>query len=341
MCSQTPETTRMLQLISGFQVSRALFVASRLGLPDHIESGPRSMADLAKASGTDADALLRLIRVLTSVGVFSLDSEQRVQNTALSRTLLSEARHSLRGWAIGQLGDEHYAAWGALEDSVRSGGLAFQRVFGQSPWSYRSANPERAAAFDAGMSSYLSAHHDALLASFDFKQFAHIADIGGGDGQLMAALLSADDRLSGVLLEQPQVIEKARARFERAALTARCELIAGSMFDAVPAGLQTYCLSRVIHDWDDEQALLILRCCHGAAAPGASLLLIERLLPDPVQIDPQDQAVSVSDLNMLVMTGGRERTRDQYRALLDAAGWGLKEIRTTGTSLSVLQALRR
>lgn len=339
MNMQSAETARMLELINGFQVSRAVCVAAQLRLPDLIEQGQSTLAELACSTSTHAPSLLRLLRVLASVGVFEFDSDNRVAMTALARTLLSGGRHSLRGWAIGQLGDEHYEAWGVLIDSVRSGQMGFELVYGRSPWQHRAENPDSALAFDAGMSSFLQAHNDAIIEALASRRFKHLTDVGGGDGQLLVALLRAFPTMSATLLELPHVAPKAQSRLDEAGMADRCHIVAGSMFDGVPSGSDAYLLSRVIHDWDDEQALVILRNCRRAADAGTGLLLIERVLPDRVEPDARLRAVTVSDLNMLVMTGGRERTQSQYRELLGRAGWSLQETTATGTAVSLIYAV--
>jgi Dimerisation domain len=167
---QSAETARMLQLISGFHVSRALHVAAQLGLPDLVEQGQSTVSQLAASTLTDAPSLQRLLRVLASVGVFEIDADQRVQMTELARTLLAHSPHSLRAWAIDQLGGEHYQAWGALMDSVRSGRMGFELAFGQRPWQHRADHPESARAFDAGMSSFLQAHLASILAALPLSK---------------------------------------------------------------------------------------------------------------------------------------------------------------------------
>jgi O-methyltransferase domain/Dimerisation domain len=331
-------TAEMLHLINGFHVSRALYVAATLGLADLLRAGEKTCAELALATHTNSSALHRVIRVLASAGIFALLPGERVAMTALSATLLTDTPGSLRGWAIGQLGGEHYQAWGELMHSVRTGEYAFEHAFGTTPWAYRAEHAQSAKEFDDGMASYIEAHHQAVLAAYSFAEFPSVYDIGGGDGQFLNALLTAYPKARGALLELPHVAAKARQRLHDADLLGRCEVLEGDIFESIPQGGSVYVLSRVIHDWHDAQAQRILAVCRKAMEMKSVLLLIERIMPPEIACDPATRALAVSDLNMLVMTGGCERTAEQYRELLDRAGFSLTSISATNTSLSVIEA---
>jgi O-methyltransferase domain len=279
-----------------------------------------------------------VIRVLASAGVFDLLPGQRVAMTALTPTLLTGASGSLRGWAIDQLGGEHYEAWGALMHSVRTGEVAFEKVYGKDAWAYRAENPQSAQAFDAGMASFIGAHNQAVLAAYPFAKLASLYDIGGGNGQFMVAMLSACPQMRGLVLDLPHVATEAGARLQEAGLAGRCEVVGGDIFESVPSGGSAYLLARVIHDWADEEAQKILTNCRRAMGPDSVLLMVERVMPEQIDAQPTSRALAVSDLNMLVMTGGRERTQAQYQALLHAAGFALSSTTATGTALSVLEA---
>ena len=204
MSSQrTPE---MLKLINGFQVSRAIFVAAKLGLADLVCAGSASCEALAVATKTDPAALHRVIRVLASVGVFDLQPDGQVNATELSKTLLTDAPGSLRGWAVDQLGGEHYQAWGELLHSVRTGGVAFDLVFAKNAWDHRALNPQSAKEFDDGMASYIGAHNQSLLDAYPFASFENLYDLGGGDGQFIASALAQFPNLRGTLLAITTVV---------------------------------------------------------------------------------------------------------------------------------------
>ena len=331
-------TADMLHLINDYSVSRAIFVAASLGLPDLVRDGSRSCAELSAATNTDAAALYRLIRVLASAGVFALLPNGQVGITELSSTLLSDAPGSLRGWAVDQLGGEHYLAWGELIHSVKTGEVAFEHVFGTSAWAHRADHPASAKAFDEGMASFIGAHHQAVLQAYPFSSFASLYDIGGGDGQFMEAMLLANPNLHGLVLDLPYVAPRASQRLQAAGLLDRCEVVAGNIFESIPKGGSAYLLSRMIHDWNDVQATQILLVCRQAIGEQGVLLLVERIMPDEITPLPSTRALAVSDLNMLVMTGGCERTKAHYQALLHEASFEVRSITATSTALSVIEA---
>jgi O-methyltransferase domain len=335
---QSSPTAEMLHLISGFQVSRALFVAATLGLADLVCEGEKTCSELASITHTNKVALHRVIRVLASAGVFGLLPDERVVMTELTPTLLTDAPGSLRAWAIGQLGGEHYQAWGELMHSVHTGDVAFEHLFGMSPWAYRAQHPQSAQEFDNGMSSFIGAHHQAVLAAYPFCNLATVYDIGGGDGQFLEAALSTFPAMRGLLLELPHVAVKARLRLVQAGLAERCQVVDGNIFESMPVGGAAYVMSRIIHDWNDDQAQQILAVCCKAMGPDSVLLLVERLMPEAVDCTASTRVSVVSDLNMLVMTGGRERTEAQYRALLNSASFEMTSVVATDTALSVIEA---
>ena len=329
----------MLRLIRGLSVSRALWVAAKLGIADLLEDGPRAGAELAGATGTQAWALSRVLRALCSVGVFSQDDAGRFALTPLGATLRSRAPESARAWATAMLGGEHYQAWSDLMHSVRTGEIAFDHLFGQDVWSYRAQHPEHARIFDESMANLSGPFAESLLAAYDFAGCSRVVDVGGGDGTLVEALLRATPALRAVVLDLPHVAAKATQRLHTAGLGARCEVIGGSMFDSVPAGADAYILSRILHDWAAERAATILGNCRRAMSGGSALLIIERLLPDQVHRSLASEAVTCSDLTMMVMNGGRERTEGEFRGLLEAAGLSHARTIVTAGEYSIIEAL--
>jgi O-methyltransferase domain/Dimerisation domain len=334
-----PANASMLNLINGFHVARVLYVAAKLHIADLVKDGPRACTDLAAQTGVDAPSLYRVMRVLVSAGVFEMDAEERVSLNPLAQTLLDDAPDSLRGWAVSQLGDDTCKAWNELLYSVRTGGIAFEHVMGCDTWTYRASHPDSAKDFDEGMASFIGAHNKAVVARYPFAGLRKIVDIGGGDGTLLCTLLGANPHMSGLLFEQPRVLEKARQHIAAQAMATRCGIVTGDMFDAVPPGADAYILSRVLHDWDDERSLAILRNCRRAMTPASKLLLVERVIPARVEHSAAMRVLVVSDLHMMVMNGGRERTEAQYRALLAAAGLTLTRVIDTGGAMSVIEAV--
>lgn len=334
-----PPSAAMLNLINGFQVARALYIAARLRLADVVNDGASDCTALAALTQTDAPSLYRVMRVLVSAGVFEMDAQGTVTMNPLAQTLLSDAPGSLRAWAISQIGDDPYKAWGELLYSVQTGGVAFERVFGCDSWTHRAKHPQSAKDFDEGMASFVSTHNEALLASYPFGAFGTVVDVGGGDGMLLATLLAAHPAMQGVLFEQPRVTEKASRRMAASGLTARCGVMAGDMFESVPAGGDAYILSRVLHDWNDEHAIAILRNCRQAMAPRGKVLLVERVIPARIENSTAMRVLVASDLHMMVMNGGRERTEAQYCALFAAAHLKLTRVVPAGTAMNVIEGV--
>ncbi len=332
---ELPPPVAMLRMIQGFWVSRALYVAAKLGIPDLLKDGPKSTADLAKATGTHTPSLYRILRALHSVGLFAEDDRGRFALTPVGATLRTDVPGSLRYFAIEELGENHYPAWEKVLHSVETGAIAFDHVYGASKWQYMAEHPAEAKIFNEAMSSFSSVVAAAVVAAYDFSSSATVVDIGGGDGTLLAAILKANPRLRGVLADLPHVAEGAQRRFTTDGLTDRCEIAAGSFFESAPAG-DTYVLKWIIHDWDDQRSVEILKNCRSAMATNGRVLLVEGV----IQPGPATSFSKCMDLNMLVMTGGRERTEAEYRALLDSAGLRLARVIPTHTEMSVVEAVR-
>jgi hypothetical protein len=333
--SELPPPVAMLQMIQGFWVSRALYVAAKLGLPDLLKDGPKSSADLAEATGAHAPSLYRVLRALNSVGVFAQDDQGRFTATPLGATLRTDVPGSLRYFAIEELGENHYPAWEQVLHSVKTGGIAFNHVYGASKWQYMADHPEEAKVFDAAMSSFSSVVAAAVVAAYDFSSSATVVDVGGGDGTLLTAILKEHPQPKGVLADLPHVAERAKSRIKAEGLAGRCEIAPGSFFESAPAG-DTYVMKWIIHDWDDQQSVAILSNCRSAMAKGGRVLLVEAV----IQPGTATSFSKCMDLNMLVMTGGRERTEAEYGALLDSAGLRLTRVIPTYTEMSVIEAVQ-
>lgn len=325
---------QLRQMVTGYQVTQAVYVAARLGLSDLLAVAPRTVADLARSTSTHEPTLGRLLRALASVGIYEQDAEGRFANTELGELLRADVPGSIEGWAAFAGRMHHWQAWAGLHDSVLTGDNAFTTVHGTSVWEYRQQRPEEQVAFDRAMTSRTRAVTESVLDAFDFARFGTVADVGGGVGGLLAAILERYPTVHGVLFDQPDVVEAAGEMFERAGVADRYEKTGGSFFEAVPPGVDAYLLKAVIHDWSDEDAIAILRVCRRSASEDSALLLVEQLLgqgPDP-------RWTAFSDLNMLVGPGGQERTLDEYRVLLEAAGWSLNAATQTRTFVFVIEA---
>lgn len=323
------------QMACGYWVSQALYVAAKLGIADRLAAGPQPVDTLASDCGAQPAALYRLLRALASVGVFVESDVRRFALTPLAEPLRADAPDSKRAMVL-MTGEEQYQAWGELLFSVQTGKTGFERRFGISLFEYLAARPEQAALFDAAMVSIHGRETPAMLAAYDFSNIGMLADLGGGNGSVLIAVLQKHPQLRGILFDLPNVVERATKNFAAAGLAERCQAIGGSFFETAPAGADAYFLRHIIHDWNDEQCLTILRNIHRAARPGAKLLLVETI------IEPGNAPnfAKLLDLTMLVIPGGQERTADEYRRLLSAGGFELQRIVPTTAEVSILEAKR-
>ena len=230
------------------------------------------------------------------------------------------------GWAVFVGRPYHWQAWGALLHGVRTGENAFRSVHGTDVWEYRAAHPEEGAIFDGAMTAIMLRANRHVLAAYDFGRFATVVDVGGGRGAFLNAILAAHPGLRGVLFDQPQVVDGA-------VVGDRCEVVAGSFFDAVPAGADAYVLKAVLHDWEDDDAVHILRRCRTAIPDDGALLVVERDLGAA----NENADAKLSDLNMMVGPGGRERTRGEFATLFAAGGFALERTTPTAIGLSVFE----
>ena len=323
----------MLQIISGFWISRAVYVIAKLGIPDLLKSGPKTAEELAAATRTHAPSLYRVLRALASVGVLESHDRQFAQ-TPLSETLGTDAPGSLRWFTVSELGQEHYPAWGNLMQSVRTGEIAFDHFFGVDVWGYFQRNPEDAAVFNDSMTAVTAAANQEIMTKYDFSGFKKVVDVGGGHGGLITSILKNNSHVRGVLFDAPQVIEGARPKIEAAGLADRCETVSGDFFKSVPAGGDAYVMKWIIHDWDDQKAVTILRNCRNEMQPNGKLILVDCVVPET----NEPHFSKFIDLNMLVMTGGKERTEEEFEELLADAGFKLLRVIPTDVPTSIVEA---
>ena len=302
------------QLVNGYRAAQAIHVAAVLGIADQLAEGPRTADELADAVGANPDSLYRLLRALASVGVVEELDGRRFALADLGQGLRSDTPGSLAGWAVYVGRPPFWDSWGALLHSVRTGENAFRHLHGESVWDYRAARPEEQAVFDRAMAAITGAANRSVLDAYDFGRFATVVDVGGGNGTLLAGVLERHDGVQGVLFDQPQVA--AAANEVLAPYAGRYRILGGNFFESVPAGGDAYVLKAIIHDWEDPEAIAILRACREAMAPEATVLLVERDLGPP-NAAPE---AKFSDLNMLVNPGGRERTYDEFGRLFEQAG---------------------
>ena len=329
----SPET--LLQMMTGYWISQAIYAAAKLGIADLLKDGPKSSDELAQATGMHGRSLYRLLRALASVGVFVESADGRFGLTPLAEYLQSGVPGSMRAFALLQ-SELQYRAYGEVLHSVKTGETAFNLVCGQELFPYLTQHPTAATVFDEAMTGYTTQVAAAVAAAYDFSQFGTLVDVGGGHGTLLTAILQANPALHGLLFDLPHVAEDAKKRIAAAGLAERCTIIGGDFFATVPTGGDAYLLKWIIHDWDEERAVVILKHCHRAMAENGKLLLIEAVIPS----GNTPFFHKFIDLTMLVIAGGRERTEAEYRTLFEAAGFKLTQIIPTSSEMSVIEGVR-
>lgn len=302
--------------------SRLIYLSVKLGIVEALSAGPTPLTQLASRAEVKPEPLSRMLRGLVKLGLLSEPRPDTFELTALGESLRPGAPSGLAGFAL-LSGEEMWRAWDALPEALRTGETPFQLAHGQAYFDYYDSHPDRARLFGEAMAGLAGFLYPKVTAEHDFSQYGRIVDIGGGYGFLLSAILAKHPHLRGVLFDRPHVVERAGASLERAGVLSRCERVGGDFFESVPSGGDLYVLSNVIHDWDDEHALRILKSCRRAMGQTSKILLIEMVLSS----DFEPELAREADLNMLVLAGGKERTKDEMELLLARGGFALSSIR--------------
>ncbi len=324
------------QMITGYWSSQAIYAAASLGIADLLTAGPQTAEQLATATDTNAGALYRLLRALASVGIFAENAQQEFAITPLAECLRSDVPGSKRALAM-MSGDEHFRAWGEILFSIRTGKTSFDKVFEKPFFEYLPEHPDKAQIFDQAMTGIHGRETDVILQSYDFSEMKTLLDIGGGNGSNITSILNKYPDMQGTLFDLPHVVERAQPHIEQAGLSNRCHLVGGSFFESVPEGADAYFMRHIIHDWDDEKSLTILRNCHTAMPEHSKLLVVDSVIP----AGNEPFAGKFLDLVMLLIPGGKERTAEEFRSLFEQAGFELIRIIPTKSELSIIECIKR
>jgi hypothetical protein len=329
-----PPPATLLQMMTGYWVSQALYVAAKLGVADLLTEGPRPVKELAAVTQTNALSLQRVLRALASIGVFTEATPGTFALTPLAVLLKSRTPDSMRALAI-MYAEEQYRAWGDILHSVRTGKPAFEHHFGTSYFHYLAQHPEADRVFNEAMTGWTAHLISAVMDAYDFSPFQTIVDVGGSYGTLLAAILRSNRTAQGILFDQPHVIATAAEQLEAAGVGERCTTVGGDFFVEVPAGGDAYLLAQILHDWDDERSVAILRQCRRAIPAHGKLLVIELVLP------PSEEPFFGKwlDLHMLVLFAARERTATEYEVLFRATGFALARVVPTTAGPSIVEAV--
>ncbi|WP_327355116.1 methyltransferase [Streptomyces sp. NBC_01304] len=337
MNAQSPSaesTQRIFEIVTNAWISRAVYAGTALGLPAHLADGPRTTAELAELTSSDPRALGRLLRALTGVGLFRTDERGRHVLTDVGQALRSDVPGSLASLVQMELGEAHHDTWGQILHSVQTGEAAFAKAVGCDIWAFFEGDPVMNAHLGQAMSGLTAMVADTVIEAYDFGPYEKIVDVGGGEGAFLSAVLAAHPRARGVVFDLPHVVPAGAPHIADAGLSERCELVGGSFFEKVPEGGDLYTMKWVLHDWDDASCVRILQSCRQVMSDDARLLIVDTVVPEGDEFSPS----KIIDLNMMVLSGGQERTAEEFRALLAEAGFRLTRIVPTRSPSSVIEA---
>lgn len=330
MTTQDPATD-LMKLIGGFQTSQAISVFAELCIADILKSDALHIDAISQATECHPRSLYRLLHMLASIGVLEERTERCFKLTPIGDCLRSNSPSKRSAWARYAGRPYVWQAWGDMMHSVKTGELSFSHLHGANLWEWRSKAPDETEIFDAAMSELSGAAGRAIASSYDFSAFKVIVDVGGGQGALLAAVLSQHKAASGVLFDLSHVVAKAEEVLRAAGVADRCKIVGGDVFKAVPDGADAYLIKSVLMDEADDQAIVILRACRSAMKPSGKVVVIEHLLTPP-----NEPEIAFSDITMMIMTGGRERTREEFSELFTAAGLHLEQTVATKSPFTLI-----
>lgn len=342
--NQMQTTQTLKQMIAGAWITQGIYVVAQLGIADLLKDGSKSYDELATKTGVDGRSLYRLLRALASVGIFAEGSPGYFELTPLAEGLQSdgcanakgERTDSLRGYAIKSGQAWEWQPWGHLLESIKTGKPVFKNIFGMERFDYLATDPDASKIYTQAISSFSDKQDAAIASGYDFSSIHNLVEVGGGNGTLMTSILKANLTMQGILFDLPHVVAQAKPAIEDLRLQDRCQLVGGNFFESVPKGGDAYLLRYIIHDWNDERAIAILKNCYQAMQPNSKLLLVEMVIPpgnDPF-------FGKLLDLQMLVNYGGCERTEAEYQMLLKTAGFSLTKIYPVAPPISLIEAIR-
>ena len=323
----------LFQMETGYLLSQAIYVAAKLGIADLLESGLQSSVTLAAATQSDARSLFRVLRALASAGILLQVEEDTFSVARLGYALRSNVTGSLRA-AVITIGEIHYQACGGLLHSVRTRSPAFNRVFGANLFEYLQQNPEAGVAFNRGMTNLASLLVNAVLVAYDFSGITSIVDVGAGNGEFWLSILELYPEMRGIVFDLPGSPCSSECSSDGAE---RCSRVTGNFFDSVPEGAEAYVLCGVVHDWSDEFAVMILRNCRKAMPKNGHVLIVEAIVPET----NSPSFSKLLEINMMVMTAGRERMRSEFHTLIEAADLRVTRIIPTLAPQSIIEAIPR
>ena len=334
---KTSDAITFMNLTAGKWVSQAIAVAAELGIADLLKDGTKTAAQIARLANASEDSVYRLLRALGSVGLFAETGNRRFRLTPMGKLLSTDSPQALGAYARFVGHDSTWVPWGDLAHSVRTGEPAFDHVFAMPIFEYFAKAPEAAAVFDAAMTSISTWESKAVVAAYDFPRIGTLVDVAGGHGLMITTILKANRKMRGILFDLPHVVAGAAPLLRSGGVADRCQIVSGDFFTSLPEGSDAYIMKHILHDWDDERAIQILRNCHSAMRRGGKLLIVDAVIP----AGNAEHFGKLLDLEMLALTPrGRERTRAEFRELLQRSAFKLRRIIPTETHLSIVEAVR-
>lgn len=331
---QSPPAVQMFQMITAFWTSCSVYVAARLNLADLLAEKAKTAGQLARETQTHPSSLYRLLRTLSSIGVFRENEKNEFEITPLGNVLRTDVPGSLKAHAIMNM-QHHYSAWGNLLEAIKTGETAFDNLHKMSVWEYYEKHAEGNTNFNKAMSQVTQTAIMHILPAYDFGSFNTIVDVGGGNGALLCAVLKAAKNTNGIVFDTPRAKQQALENIEINHLQERCSFEEGDFFEKVPQGGSAYLMKSVLHDWDDEHSKKILVKVKEGMMQGSKLLLIEAVIPGGNTPHPG----KFMDVNMLVMTGGKERTANEWKELIENAGLKfVKIVSTQSPMFSIIES---
>ncbi len=333
---QLPPEAILMQMLFGGLMQQSISAAAKFGIADLLADKPQTSDELAAKTNTHEPSLYRVLRLLASAGIFSETPDGKFELTPIAALLRSDVPNSMRDGAIMQGEEWNWRNYGELRHSVRIGGTAQEKAHGVGLFEFLTDNPEYEQMFSRAMVNLSSSVISPIVEAYDFTSVSKVVDIAGGHGLLLAEILKSNQHLQGILFDQPTVIDGAVETLEKEAISNRVELVSGNFFESVPAGADVYTMKHIIHDWDDEQSIKILRNIHSVMNEDGKVLIIEMVVPEGNEPSPS----KMMDVQMLIATGGKERTEAEYRKLLESSGFNLTRIIPTRSPFSIVEAVK-
>jgi len=331
--NELPPPAQLMKFIVGKWISKPIYVAAELGIADMLTEGPKSIEELAQASKSHTPSLYRMMRALASVGIFFEKEGKRFELTPMAEYLKAGA---MRPIALLFNSDWSDKAWGYFMDSVKTGHTAFEKAHGMPVSDWLERNPRAADVFNEANAVKTANSHRAIVDVYDFSGINTLMDVGGGIGVLMAEILIANPLMKGVVADIPSVIQTARKIIQSRGLEDRCQAVECDFFKKIPSGSDAYLMSNILHDWSDEQCRIILTNCHRAMKTESKLLVVEMVIPP----GNEPSVVKLLDLEMLVITGGRERTEPEFKNLFESSGFKFSRIIPTRESVCIIEGIK-